>query len=73
LNTAAMSLYGEPNPSIEILKLYKSLGGRNITIGSDAHELEDIGKGINDGIEILKKLGYNYILIFDIEWKEVRI
>jgi histidinol-phosphatase (PHP family) len=73
LNTAAMFLYGEPNPSIEILKLYKSLGGRNITIGSDAHELEDIGKGINDGIEILKKLGYNYILIFDIEWKEVRI
>jgi histidinol-phosphatase (PHP family) len=49
------------------------LGGRNITIGSDAHELEDIGKGINDGIEILKKLGYNYILVFDIEWKEVRI
>ncbi|MGB4755795.1 MAG: histidinol phosphate phosphatase, partial [Fervidobacterium sp.] len=73
VNTAPISLYGEPNPSIEILKIYKSLGGRNITIGSDAHELKDIGEGINEGIEMLKKVGYNYILVFDIEWKEVKI
>lgn len=73
VNTATIELYGEPHPSVEILKLYKSLGGRNITIGSDAHSLEQIGRGIERGIEILKELGYNYILVFDAEWREVKI
>ena len=73
VNTAAIEIYGEPNPSIELLRLYKSLGGRNITIGSDAHSLEQIGRGIERGIEILRELGYNYILVFDAEWREVRI
>jgi histidinol-phosphatase (PHP family) len=73
VNTASVQIYGEPNPSIEILKLYKSLGGRNITIGSDAHSLEDIGRGIERGIEILKELGYNYILVLDTEWREIKI
>lgn len=73
VNVSPIKLYGEPNPSIDILKLYKSLGGRNITIGSDAHKLEDIGKGIEKGIEILSELGYNYILVLDTEWREVKI
>ncbi len=73
VNTASVKIYGEPNPSIELLKLYKSLGGRNITIGSDAHRVQDIGRGIERGIEILKELGYNYILVLDTEWREVKI
>lgn len=73
VNTASIEKYGEPNPSVEILKLYKSLGGRNLTIGSDAHSLDQIGRGIERGIEILKELGYNYILVLDAEWREVRI
>lgn len=73
VNTSSMKIYGEPNPSIEILKLYKSLGGRNITIGSDAHRLEDIGRDIQKTIELLKGLGYNYILVLDTEWREMKI
>ncbi|MGQ9856905.1 MAG: PHP domain-containing protein [Fervidobacterium sp.] len=73
INTSTVELYGEPNPDIEILKLYKSLGGRNITIGSDAHNLNQIGRGIERGIEILKELGYNYILVLDTEWREAKI
>ncbi|UXF01048.1 histidinol phosphate phosphatase [Fervidobacterium riparium] len=73
INTASIELYGEPNPSFEILRLYKSLGGRNITIGSDAHSLNQIGRGVERGIEILKELGYNYILVLDTEWREAKI
>ncbi|MEN3043483.1 MAG: PHP domain-containing protein [Fervidobacterium sp.] len=73
VNTASIIAYGEPNPSIELLKLYRSLGGRNITVGSDAHRLEDIGRGIERGIEILKDIGYNYILVLDAEWREIKI
>lgn len=73
VNTSSIKLYGEPNPSLEILKLYRSLGGRNLTIGSDAHNVENIGRYINDGIEMLKSVGYSYILVFDVEWREVRI
>lgn len=73
VNTASVNIYGEPNPSIELLRLYKSMGGRNITIGSDAHKIQDIGRGIERGIEILKELGYNYILVLDTEWREAKI
>lgn len=73
VNTSSVKLYGEPNPSRELLKLYKSLGGKNLTIGSDAHRLEDIGRDIRKTIEILKELGYNYILVLDTEWHEMKI
>ena len=32
------------HPKIQILKLYKELGGEILTIGSDAHKPEDLGK-----------------------------
>ena len=38
VNTAGLKYgLGQPNPAPEILKRYYQLGGRKITIGSDAH------------------------------------
>lgn len=51
----------EPSPSFELLKLYKSMGGELITVGSDAHNPIDIGSGIDYTYEKLRQLGFRYI------------
>lgn len=52
------------HPKIEILELYRDLGGEVITIGSDAHRPEDIGHDYRLVEKLLKKLGFKYIYIF---------
>lgn len=44
-------------PSRDILELYYSLGGRSVTIGSDAHKVEDVGSGIADANETARRIG----------------
>lgn len=61
INTSSYR-YGIRNttPSIEILKLYKDLGGTIITIGSDSHKPEHLGFHIEETKNILKDLGFAY-------------
>ena len=58
---------GEPEltPSREILALYKELGGRIITIGSDSHKPEHLGAYIAEQSKELKKLGFKEICTFE--------
>lgn len=53
-----------PFPSEEILRLYRSMGGEIITLGSDAHRPEDAAKGIQTGYELLKACGFHYVTVF---------
>lgn len=55
----------DTTPSIDILKLYKELGGRIITVGSDAHNKNDLGKYIKETYDLLKDLGYEYVCTYD--------
>lgn len=52
-------------PSIDILKFYKELGGKIITIGSDCHRINDFGYKIKEMKEFLKSIGYEYFCTFD--------
>ncbi len=52
-------------PDTEIINLYKSLGGKKITLGSDAHSPADIIKGMNDGAKMLKTLGFNELIFYE--------
>ncbi len=45
-------------PNEEILTLYKKLGGKKVTLGSDAHTATNVGKGFNKGKELLKNCGF---------------
>lgn len=65
LNTSGIR-YGlsSPHPNIEILKRYKQLGGKIITIGSDAHKIEDLSKNFLETIEILENIGYKEIALY---------
>ena len=55
----------ELTPSKEILALYKELGGRIITIGSDSHKPEHLGAYIAEQRQELKKLGFKEICTFE--------
>lgn len=46
---------------IPVLKLFKECGGEIITVGSDAHDPEPIGRGIKDVYAILSDLGFRYV------------
>ncbi len=55
----------ELTPSREILALYKELGGRIITVGSDSHKPEHLGAYITEQRQELKKLGFKEIRTFE--------
>lgn len=66
VNTSSFR-YGlkELTPERDILKLYHELGGKIITIGSDAHKAENVGEHIPYIQEELKKIGFIDICTFD--------
>lgn len=59
--------YGLKNtmPSVDILKLYRELGGEIITIGSDSHKAEHLGTYIEEGKLLLKELGFRYFCTYE--------
>lgn len=59
LNTGGYK-YGlkEPNPSVEILSRYRQLGGREVTVGSDAHSPAELAYEFGKAEEVLKHCGF---------------
>lgn len=41
------------------LELYRDCGGTILTLGSDAHRPEDVGKGLPQAAELVKELGFS--------------
>jgi len=58
-------LVGGTIPTLDVLKLYKDLGGEIITVGSDAHNIDQAGTGLREGFDILRDLGYKYVTVFE--------
>lgn len=52
-------------PAIDVLRMYKDLGGEIITVGSDAHRTVQAGSGLDRGFDILDRLGYKYVTVFE--------
>ena len=50
--------------TIYLLNLYKSLGGKYITVSSDAHNLKRFYEGIDEYLELIKEAGFNHITYF---------
>ncbi len=51
-------------PEERIIKRYKKLGGKLITIGSDSHSAYDVGEGIDDAMSVVKKCGFDKITFY---------
>lgn len=73
VNTGAFR-YGmsEPNPSYQILRYYYDIGGRDITLGADAHEPKDVGIAYEKVIPELKEIGFEYFNVY-MDRRPVRI
>lgn len=65
---AGMELNTNRGKSLEdyrtILERYRNLGGEIVTLGSDAHVAQDIGKGIPEGLQLLRELGFRYYTVY---------
>ena len=65
INTAGFKYgLGHPNPSEEILKRYRELGGELITIGSDGHKPEHLAYDFDRLQPLLTDIGFRYYFIF---------
>ena len=65
INTGAFKFgLTEPNPCIATIKKYKDLGGKLITLGSDAHKTEQICVGYDKIVNILKDCGFNTYFVY---------
>ena len=65
INTSGLrQAYGDTFPSLKYVKLYRELGGEILSVGSDAHTVEDIGKGVAEGTEIAKAAGFTHLCYF---------
>lgn len=47
-----------------ILRLFRSLGGELVTVGSDSHTTQDMGKGIRDAYALLGACGFDYVTVY---------
>ncbi len=65
LNTAGLKYgLGWAHPHPEVLRLYRSLGGEIITVGSDGHKAEHVAYDFAAAAEILKNAGFEYYTVF---------
>lgn len=58
------SLKGSTHPNLEIVKMFKEVGGEYITVGSDAHSAYNVGNGIEGALDIASEAGFKYVTIY---------
>ncbi len=65
VNTSTLTLLGQPMPDADILRAYYDMGGRRITIGSDAHEARHASRQFPEVLKLLKEIGFEYIYYYE--------
>jgi histidinol-phosphatase (PHP family) len=65
INTAGLRRVNEIYPSAPILQCAYEAGVIKLSIGSDAHRPEDLGKGLSEGIALAKSIGYDAVYRFE--------
>ncbi len=65
INTAGIRYgLGVVHPSLDILVRYKKLGGKLVTVGSDAHSANDIAADFETAVQYLQKADFNAYCVF---------
>lgn len=66
INTSGLrQKIGKTLPDLKYVELFRQMGGEILTLGSDSHKAEDIGRNIRDGAKIAKQAGFDNICIFE--------
>lgn len=55
---------GSAHPNPDIIKRYKELGGQIITLGSDAHKIQDVCSHFPAVLDMLEQVGYQELAIY---------
>lgn len=55
---------GETMPGMEYVKRYRELGGEYITLGSDSHSADTLGRGIDTAMQMLLDAGFSYFTFY---------
>lgn len=63
VNSANKTLENRTLPAWEIVERYFALGGRKVSFGSDAHFVERIADKRSEVMEMLKKIGFEYVTV----------
>lgn len=63
-NTSGYRHLNHPLPGAEVFRLYRSLGGELVTIGSDAHRTEHLGAGLAEAQRMLRELGFTHHMTY---------
>lgn len=53
------------NPGLEILRWYAAMGGRRVTLGSDAHRPDHLGQGLDQALAALRAVGLTHLTFFE--------
>lgn len=64
VNTSAFGMINDFMPSAAIIEQYYRMGGRLITLGSDAHTPEDASQNFDQSIGVLQEIGFKNICYF---------
>ncbi len=52
-------------PDQKLVHRFKELGGEYITVGTDSHSVDFVGKGIKQGLEVAKNAGFTHYTIYE--------
>ncbi len=55
---------GMTSPDLPLIKRFYELGGRHITIGSDAHRALEVGADLNEAASLAKKAGFEHYTVY---------
>ena len=55
---------GQTYPCLETLRRYRELGGKVLTLGSDAHQVANLGQNIHHGLALARAAGFKAIAVF---------
>ncbi len=66
INTSGLrQAIGDTLPGRELVERFRKAGGRYLTVGSDAHRTEDLGKGLQTGYALAKDLGFGGVVRYE--------
>ncbi len=65
VNTSGIEKAGHTLPHPSIIQRYRELGGKIITLGSDAHTSDRVGKHIADTLKLVKTCGFDKATVFE--------
>lgn len=64
INTSGVDRVGEFLPSARFLQRFYELGGRVVTVGSDAHTPDRVGQHVDRALSLLKEI-FGHVCTFE--------